>query len=84
MHALLNVAVQAAQKGGHTLIRSLNKLERLKVDVKGRNDFVSDADRMQRFEQEAKTLATSDVSAKLQAVVPDDAGFGDFLAPEAD
>lgn len=46
MHALLNVAVQAAHKGGDTLIRSLNKLERLKVDVKARNDFVSDADRI--------------------------------------
>lgn len=46
MHALLNVAVLAAQKGGDTLIRSLNKLERLQIDVKARNDFVSDADRI--------------------------------------
>lgn len=46
MHALLNVAIMAAHAGGDTLIRSLNKLERLKIDRKSRNDFVSDADRI--------------------------------------
>ena len=45
MHALLNVAVMAAQKGGDTLIRNMNKLEKLNIQQKGRNDFVSDADR---------------------------------------
>jgi myo-inositol-1(or 4)-monophosphatase len=45
MHALLNVAVMAARRGGDTLIRSLNKLDKIKVELKGRNDFVSEADR---------------------------------------
>ena len=45
MHALLNVAVMAAHRGGDTLIRSLNKLEKVKVELKGRNDFVSEIDR---------------------------------------
>ena len=45
MHALLNVAVMAAHHGGDTLIRSLPKLDKLKVEQKGRNDFVSEADR---------------------------------------
>jgi myo-inositol-1(or 4)-monophosphatase len=45
MHALLNVAVMAAHRGGDTLIRSLNKLDRIKVELKGRNDFVSEVDR---------------------------------------
>lgn len=45
MHPLLNVAVMAAHKGGDTLLRSLKKLDRIKVEVKGRNDFVSEADR---------------------------------------
>lgn len=39
-----NVAVMAARRGGDTLIRSLNKLDRLKVESKGQNDFVSEAD----------------------------------------
>ncbi len=45
MNALLNVAVMAAHRGGDTLVRSLNKLHRIKVEQKGRNDFVSEADR---------------------------------------
>lgn len=44
MHAMLNVAVMAARRGGDILIRNLNKLEKLNVEKKGRNDFVSDAD----------------------------------------
>ena len=45
MHAFLNVAVMAARHGGNTLIRNMNKIEKLKVEEKGRNDFVSEADR---------------------------------------
>lgn len=45
MHALLNVAVMAARSGGNSLLRNLKKLDRLTVERKGRNDFVSDADR---------------------------------------
>jgi len=45
MHALLNVAVMAARRGGDTLIRNLNKLDKIKVERKGTNDFVSEADR---------------------------------------
>ena len=46
MHALLNVAVMAAHRAGDTLIRNLNKLDKIKTRVKkkGHNDFVSDAD----------------------------------------
>jgi myo-inositol-1(or 4)-monophosphatase len=45
MNALQNVAIMAARRGGTILIRYLNKLDRLKVEKKGHNDFVSDADR---------------------------------------
>ena len=44
MHAMLNVAVMAARSGGNALIRKLPQLEKLKIEQKGRNDFVSDAD----------------------------------------
>lgn len=44
MHALLNVAVMAARSAGDTLIRKMRSLEKLKVEKKGHNDFVSDAD----------------------------------------
>ncbi len=45
MHALLNVAVMAARSAGNSLVRNLNQLEKLEVEIKGHNDFVSDADR---------------------------------------
>ena len=45
MHALLNVATMAARRGGDTLLRQLKQLDKLKVEQKGRNDFVSEADR---------------------------------------
>lgn len=46
MHALLNVAVIAARRAGDSLIRNLNKLDRIrsKATLKGKNDFVSEAD----------------------------------------
>ncbi len=44
MHAMQNVAIMAARRGGDSLIRNLNKLDKLRVEQKGRNDFVSDAD----------------------------------------
>ena len=45
MHALLNVAVMAARRAGATLIRKMANLQKLKIEEKGHNDFVSDADR---------------------------------------
>jgi myo-inositol-1(or 4)-monophosphatase len=45
MNALQNVAIMAARSGGNVLMRHLNRLDRIKVEKKGHNDFVSDADR---------------------------------------
>jgi myo-inositol-1(or 4)-monophosphatase len=45
MHALLNVAVMAARRAGSTLIKKMVNLDKLKVERKGHNDYVSDADR---------------------------------------
>ncbi len=45
MHALLNVAVMAARRAGAVLIRKMVNLEKLEVERKGHNDFVSEADR---------------------------------------
>jgi len=44
MHALLNVAVMAARRAGSALIKKMVNLEKLRVEQKGRNDFVSEAD----------------------------------------
>jgi len=44
MHALLNVAVMAARRAGSTLIKKMVNLSKLKIEEKGHNDYVSDAD----------------------------------------
>ena len=44
MHALLNVAVMAARRAGAVLIRKMSNLQKLKIEQKGHNDYVSDAD----------------------------------------
>ena len=45
MHPLRNIAVRAARRAGSGIVRSLNQLDSIKVDSKGRNDFVSEVDR---------------------------------------
>jgi myo-inositol-1(or 4)-monophosphatase len=44
MHALLNVAVMAARRAGAVLGRNFKKRDKLTVEKKGHNDFVSSAD----------------------------------------
>jgi myo-inositol-1(or 4)-monophosphatase len=69
MHALLNVAVMAARRAGETLIRKMVSLDKLKIEEKGHNDFVSDADR----------AAERAVISTIQKHYPDHA----FLAEES-
>ena len=42
---MLNIAIRAAHKAGDFIARKINKLPDLKVEVKARNDFVSEVDR---------------------------------------
>jgi myo-inositol-1(or 4)-monophosphatase len=44
MHALLNVAVMAARRAGAVLGRNFNKRDKLTVEKKGHNDYVTSAD----------------------------------------
>jgi len=45
MQPLLNIAMRAARRAGDLIVKSLSRLDSLKVDSKGRNDFVTDIDR---------------------------------------
>lgn len=45
MHPMLNIAVKAARQAGKLLLRYANQLDQLTVESKGRNDFVTEADR---------------------------------------
>lgn len=46
MHPMLNIAIRAARSAGTLIVRSLPHVEHLEVTTKGRNDFVSDVDRL--------------------------------------
>jgi len=50
VHALLNIAVRAARNAGEIIVRSMNRLESLQVTSKGRNDFVTEIDKMAEAE----------------------------------
>ncbi len=45
MHPMLNIAVTAARNAGDIIVRYLNRIDRLTVTSKDRNDFVSEVDR---------------------------------------
>lgn len=42
---MLNIAVRAARNAGNIIVRSLERVDRLKIQVKSENDFVTDVDR---------------------------------------
>ncbi len=54
MQPLLNIGMRAARRAGDLIVRSLSRLDSLKIDTKGRNDFVTDIDR----KAEADIIAT--------------------------
>ncbi|MBN2701826.1 MAG: inositol monophosphatase, partial [Methylothermaceae bacterium] len=45
MHPMLNIATRAARRAGDLIVRSLDRVDYLSIDTKGRNDFVSEVDR---------------------------------------
>src|SRR5487761_2193068 len=69
MHPLLNIGMRAARRAGDSIVRSLSRLDSLKIDTKGRNDFVTDVDRK----------AESDIMATVRRSYPDHA----FLCEES-
>lgn len=61
MHPILNIAIQAARRAGNTILRYGNQLDRLEVESKGRNDFVTVVDRQ----------AEAEIIAAIQRAFPD-------------
>ncbi|MFO8155626.1 MAG: inositol-1-monophosphatase [Pseudomonadota bacterium] len=45
MHPMLNIAVRAARRAGSIIVRSARDIDRLTIEAKGHNDFVSEVDR---------------------------------------
>jgi myo-inositol-1(or 4)-monophosphatase len=45
MHPMLNIAVRAARRAGNVIVRGLQRLDEVRVERKGRHDYVSQVDR---------------------------------------
>ena len=56
MHPMLNVAVKAARRAGTVINRASLNLERLQVDRKQHNDFVTEVDKAARSEEHTSEL----------------------------
>ena len=50
MHPMLNIAIRAARSAGNIIVRNLDRIDRLTVQTKERNDFVSEVDRQAESE----------------------------------
>ncbi len=72
MQPLLNIGVRAARRAGDLIVRSLSRLDSLKIDTKGRNDFVTDIDR----KAEAEIIATIRRSHPDHAFLAEESGRG--------
>ncbi|CAK0770485.1 inositol-phosphate phosphatase [Gammaproteobacteria bacterium] len=45
MNSILTIAIRAARAAGDIIIRSMEQVDHLQIDLKGTNDFVTDVDR---------------------------------------
>ena len=69
MQPLLNIAISAARRAGNAIVRHLDQLHRIEISSKGRNDFVTEVDR----------LAEAEIIETIRRTHPDHA----FLAEES-
>ena len=70
MQPLLNIAMRAARRAGDLIVKSLSRLDSLKIDSKGRKDFVTDIDR----KAEADIIATIHRSYPQHAILAEESG----------
>jgi myo-inositol-1(or 4)-monophosphatase len=70
MQPLLNIAMRAARRAGDLIVKSLSRLDSLKIDSKSRNDFVTDVDR----KSEADIIATIRRSYPDHAIMAEESG----------
>ncbi len=67
MEPMINIALRAARKAGENLVRASDELDKITVETKGVNDFVSDVD----------IAAEQEISYHLQKAYPDHAILGE-------
>jgi myo-inositol-1(or 4)-monophosphatase len=45
MHPMLNIAIRAARAAGDSIVREMDRVGDISIDIKGKNDFVTEVDR---------------------------------------
>ncbi len=45
MHPMINIAIRAARRAGNVMLRAMDRIDTLRVEEKGRHDYVSEVDR---------------------------------------
>ena len=70
MHPMLNIATRAARSAGDLIARSLDRLDIVAVDQKGKNDFVTDVDR----EAEQRIIAVIHRAHPDHAILAEESG----------
>ena len=45
MHPMLNIAIRAARAAGDSIVREMDRVSDISIDIKGKNDFVTEVDR---------------------------------------
>ena len=58
---MVNIALRAARSAGDKIVRATERMDKIRIDEKGRNDFVSDVDR----------AAESEIIYQLKKAYPD-------------
>ncbi|NQY26831.1 MAG: inositol-1-monophosphatase [Piscirickettsiaceae bacterium] len=74
MHPMLNIAIRAARNAGSLIIRSLQHVEHLEITTKGRNDFVTDVDR----------VAEQEIINTIHKAYPEHAILAEESGPQGD
>lgn len=49
MHPMLNIAIRAARAAGDTIVREMDRVSDISIDIKGKNDFVTEVDRQAEY-----------------------------------
>lgn len=84
MQPMLNIAIRAARRAGDFILRKINKLPELQVEVKARNDYVSEVDRQAEvwiIEELLKAYPDHGILAEESGEITSDSEFRWIIDP---
>ena len=84
MQPMLNIAIRAARRAGDFIVRKINKLPELRVEVKAQNDFVSEVDHEAEsriIDELLKAYPDHGIVAEESGIVESDAEFRWIIDP---